>query len=90
MKYLLQDQALVRNEHLLVWPLNHLRMIMDNIYDGNDVGECYNDDKRQDDLYLHSIVKPGDLICSRICLGVHRSLQEKCISEKKIFVVVYF
>ena len=43
-KYLLQDQALVRNEHLLVWPLNHLRMIMDNNNDGIDVGECYNDD----------------------------------------------
>ena len=65
-------------------------MIMDNINNGYDVGECYNDDEAQDDLYLHSIVKPGDLICSRICLSVHRSLQEKCISEKKIFVVVYF
>ena len=52
-------------------------MIMDNNNDGIDVGECSDDDRGQDDLYLHSIVKPGDLICSRIRLSVHRSLQEK-------------
>ena len=57
-------------------------MTMDNNNDGNDVGECYNDDGGQDDLYLHSIVKPGDLICSRICLSVHRSLQKNVSVSK--------